>query len=51
MSNTERLYSEYLNYISRNDPSRTPLTLAEFAAQHEIPTAPALDGIYDKANY
>ena len=51
MSNTEHLYSEYLNYISRNDPSRAPLILAEFAAQYEIPETPALNGIYDKANY
>lgn len=54
MTTNEKLYADYLSYINRNDPSRVPMTFAEFCEYNELNDAPkpvVLSGIYDPANY
>ena len=53
MNKNETNYAEYLNYIKRNEATRTPLTLAEFVEAYGDATAApaALVGVADPIHY
>ena len=52
-SNNSAEYASYLSYLARNDPARTPMTLAEFVEAHDLNTEKpvALVGVADPMHY